>query len=415
MKDNSLVIQKAIASSPKEIDLTSDQQSEALIRTVETILDEIDDLTELESIESNLIDRNDPSFIFVLLALKIAKSKLLTTTVKEPLRVSVVFAVYKEHNRIRTNREHPHGENFLLRKVEQLKWLFSETPHVNWELVVVDDGCPEGSGKIAEQIIEENNISGSARVLFLSDAIEKGYEPARNLGSTNDSQKGGSIVYGMWDVVQRTSATEQIVVYTDADLSTHLGQLMLLIDPILNLDHEVAIGSRRERQSVVIKKGARNERGKLFIYLWKRLIPNLGHIVDTQCGFKALDASIVPEVITGLVESKFAFDIELLLKAELHRTGSVTKVPIAWIDSEEASTTTDLQPYLPMLKAIVKMNRKYFPEHTGSGEFAEFIESLDHEGFDVVLNNIPAAILQKEPSEFAKFDEVRALDLRTGN
>ena len=50
---------------------------------------------------------------------------------------------------------------------------------------------------------------------------------------------------------------------------------------------EAVIGSRREEASIVVKKGVRNLRGKLFIYLWKRLIPNLNYVVDTQCGFKA--------------------------------------------------------------------------------------------------------------------------------
>jgi hypothetical protein len=51
----------------------------------------------------------------------------------------------------------------------------------------------------------------------------------------------------------------------------------------------VAIGSRREPDSVVVKQGTRNDRGKLFIYLWKRMVPVLGDIIDTQCGFKAFD------------------------------------------------------------------------------------------------------------------------------
>ena len=165
----------------------------------------------------------------------------------------------------------------------------------------------------------------------------------------------------MWDAVQNSNAKNPIIVYTDADLSTHLGQVMLLVDLLLNQNKTVAIGSRREPNSVVIKKGARNDRGKLFIYLWKRLIPNLGDIVDTQCGFKAFRAEIIPEIIEDLIENKFAFDIELLVKAELLKKDSIIKIPIAWIDSEEASTTTDIQPYLPMLKSIVKMSKEYFP------------------------------------------------------
>ena len=186
---------------------------------------------------------------------------------------------------------------------------------------------------------------------------------------------------------------------------------MLLVDPILRQNKQAAIGSRRETRSVVIKKSTRNNRGKLFIYLWKRLIPNLGDIVDTQCGFKAFNAEILPRIIDDLIEKKFAFDIELLLKTQLLQKDSIEKVPIAWIDSEEASTTTDLQPYLPMLKAIVQMNRKYLPKADLSDEFAHFIDSLDETKFADLLENIPVDITSREPIEFTDFDKVRVNDL----
>ncbi len=403
------MIQKIIDSCPKEVDLTNEEHSGEIIETVESLLENYS-ISEIEEIEDQLISKNDDSLVFLLLSLKIAKSKLLVSKITEPLLISVVFAVYKEHNRILKKHEHPHGEDFLLRKVKQLQWLFENQPLITWELIIVDDGCPEGSGKIAQNIIDKNKLNDKARVLFLADAIEQGHPVTITMNSTNDSQKGGSIVYGMWDAVQQKKVKDQIVIYTDADLSTHLGQVMLLVDPLLNQKKLAAIGSRRETHSVVIKKGVRNNRGKLFIYLWKRLIPNLGDIVDTQCGFKAFKAEIIPNIIEDLIEKKFAFDIELLLKTELHRKGSIIKIPIAWIDSEEASTTTDLQPYLPMLKSIAMMNRRYFLKEGQPNEFASFIDSLTQEGFDKLLDNIPPNIINRNPDEFTEYDQVRVED-----
>jgi hypothetical protein len=404
------MLEQIIESCPKEVDLTNDRHSEMILESTRSILNEGYSISEIEQIEAQLINQDAGSHIFILLCLKIAKSKILASRVKVPLSISVVFAVYKEHNRIKKNSEHPHGEDFLIKKIKQLEWLFEDQPYVDWELIVVDDGCPEGSGRIAQRIIDANELNDKARVLFLSEAIERNDPPVRSISSTNESQKGGSIVYGMWDAVQRETAGDQIVIYTDADLSTHLGQLMLLVDPLLNQDKLVAIGSRREPDSVVIKKGARNDRGKLFIYLWKRLIPNLGDIIDTQCGFKAFRAEIIPEIIEGLIEKKFAFDIELLLRAELLKKGAITKVAVAWIDSEEASTTTDLQPYLPMLQSIVKMYRQYFPEEPLSDEFAQYIASLSEEEFNWLLENIPRNITKREPDEFTTYDKVRVTD-----
>lgn len=405
------MLKKIIESCPKEIDLTNDKHSEVIIETVKSILKEGYSISELEEIEDQLIDKKDNSLIFILLALKIAKSKIIASKISEPLLISVVFAIYKEHNRIKKSSEHPHGEDFLLKKVKQLEWLFEDQPNIDWELIIVDDGCPEGSGEIAQIIVDENQLKDKVRVLFLTEAIKQKFPPAKKISSTKESQKGGSIIYGMWNAVKEKKIKNHIVIYTDADLSTHLGQIMLLVDPLLNQNKLVAIGSRRAPKSVVIKKGTRNDRGKLFIYLWKRLIPNLGNIVDTQCGFKAFRAEIIPELIDDLIENKFAFDIELLLKSELLNKGSIAKVPIAWIDSEEASTTTDLQPYLPMLKSIVKMNRKYFPKEEKSNEFASFINSLNEKEFNNILQNIPHNIVKRKPDEFTEYDEIRVADL----
>lgn len=222
-------------------------------------------------------------------------------------------------------------------------------------------------------------------------------------------------MYGMWDAVQNYGKENHIVAFTDADLSTHLGQLGLLMEPILNDGQLAAIGSRREIDSVVIKQGARNNRGKLFIYLWKRLIPNLGTIVDTQCGFKAFNSEIIPEITDELIEKKFAFDIELLLRTALIADTGISKVGIAWIDSEAASTTTELSPYLPMLKSIVKMYRKYFEKKPQTEEYAQLIEGLSEEGFMDLLDHIPREILEREPYEFTEYDRVKASDLVASN
>jgi glycosyltransferase involved in cell wall biosynthesis len=398
-------------SFPKSIDLTNSEHSEIIVNVCDSILNTNPTIKDIKEIETELL-KNKGSNLFPLLALKLAQSKLLVKTIEDPILISIVFAVYKEHNRIRKPEEHPHGENFLIKKINQLKWLFLDIKNIQWELIVVDDGCPEGSGKIAEQILRENNIGDEVKVIFLNDAIETNVPVVNSISSTDESQKGGSIIYGMWYAAQRNRNKKQIIAYTDADLSTHLGQIGLLIDPLLHKNKLVAIGSRREPESVVTKKQGRNNRGKLFIYLWKRLLPDLGNIVDTQCGFKAFNGDHVLRLIDDLIEMKFAFDIEILLKAELQKRGSIVKVPVAWIDSEAASTTTDLQPYLPMLKKISMMYRKYLPKNTVSNEFASFIDAITEDDLFQLIQNIPESIEKREPYEYIEFDKVGVEDLK---
>jgi len=406
------MLETLIASCPNSLDLTIAEHLELIDRLVEKLLKSFPDQELLLNYEDEVKNPDNESSIFLLLALKIAKSKLLVNKITTPLKVSVTFAMYKEHNRIKKSSEHPHGEDFLVRKVSQLSWLFKDNPNIDWELVVVDDGCPENSGVVANEIVKNNRLESRVKVLFLENAIRNEIIAVKPLTKTSESQKGGSIIFGMYDSMIRSTSDNHIVIFTDADLSTHLGQTGLLLDPLVSKNKMVAIGSRREEDSVVIKQGVRNDRGKLFIYLWKRLIPNLGEIIDTQCGFKAFRKEIVKEIIEDMIEKKFAFDIELLLKSELKMGNSIVKVPIAWIDSEAASTTTDIQPYLSMLKSISGMYRKYFTGNPSADSYANFIDSLSEEEFNTLLDNIPKEIVSKEPVEFNNYAGISANDLK---
>jgi len=369
------------------------------------ILKDYPNLDELAAFDKQLIDSNT-SDMALNLAIKLARSKAFVKGIDNPLRVSVTFAMYKENNRILPPGEHPNGENFLMVKLQQLEWLFGDNPNIDWELLPVDDGCPEQSGLIAEGILRKNKVKENVEVLFLANAIENKLPMAKSLKSTNDSQKGGSIEYGMWFAAQKPCNYKHVIVYTDADLSTHLGQTGLLLQPLHSKDKTVAIGSRRESNSVVIKKGVRNTRGKLFIYLWKRMLPELNYLVDTQCGFKAFKRETIKAIINDMIEPKFAFDIELLLKAEILQKDSIAKVGIAWIDSEAESTTTDIQPYLPMLQSIAKMYHKYTGANKESEQFSNFILSLNTDQWGKLVDHVPDAIADREPVEFATFNKV---------
>ena len=345
------------------------------------------------------------------LALKLALSRQCLRDIDAPIHLSIVFAVYRENIRILTRDEHPHGEDFLRRKLDQLRWLFDPVPRHSWDLTIVDDGCPEHSGRLARQVLDDSGGADETRVLFLEDAIRQRLPITAGLTTTEDSQKGGAIRYGLWRATREARDGTHIALFTDADLSTHLAQAGLLIHPIARDEMNAAIGSRREPESVVVKESSRDARGRLFIYLWKRLLPQLGGIVDTQCGFKAFRASHLRAWIEDARENGFAFDIEFLLRLQLQSPGSIARVPVAWIDSTAESTTTELEPYLPMLQAVVRLYREHLPVEPEAEGFAQLIESLGHDSFRRLLDEVPDEIASREPREFDRYAGVSAAAL----
>ena len=398
---------------PEDLDLTDALHLKQVVEVAEAILDRTRDPRVLSDLEVAWVEAERSTPLMGHLAVKLARSRVAMEELRRPVHLSVVFAVFRETTRILTRDEHPHGEDFLREKIRQLRWLFSGIPEATWDLTLVDDGCPDGSGEIARNILESSpDLAGAeANILFLEEAIQTGSTATHPLRSTDESRKGGSILLGMWEAAS-TMRPGHVILYTDADLSTHLGQAGSLIDPVLRDQAEAAIGSRREPTSISTKRGTRNVRGKLFIYLWKRLFPPLGEVVDTQCGFKAFSAETVRAIGDQTLEKQFAFDIELLLKTEIRSPGRIRRIPVAWIDSEAASTTTDLQPYLPMLKAMVGMARHYLPSHARGNPFAELIDDLDESRWNRLVESVPAAIADREPHTFGGWAGVSAAELQ---
>ena len=397
------IIGALIEAAPTSLDLTDPAGDGPLEQAADLLVGICGD-SELAALDLQLAESDGP--LAMRVATKLAISKQFSQTIESPQFLSVVFAVYQEHERILKRHQHPAGEDFLNRKLRQMRWLLGDS---GWELIVVDDGCPDGSGAIAQDIIRQGNHESRAKVLFLQEAIDTELAVAKGLESPADSRKGGSILYGMWDALQ-TPRAGHVVAFTDADLSTHLGQCGLLLEPLAR-GAACAAGSRREVTSAVVKAGGRNDRGKLFIYLWKRMLEPLGEIVDTQCGFKGFAAEGLAEMLVGNVERKFAFDIELLLRTQLGSRGGIKKVPISWIDSEALSTTTDLQPYVPMLQAIAMMYRRYLPSDPVAGGFADLVDRLDDVSWDRLLDKIPVGITAREPLEYSAYQGVTANEI----
>ena len=79
--------------------------------------------------------------------------------------MQTVFAVYGETNRLKTKVDHPNGEDFLITKIAQLTWLFEGIPatHGSWDIHIVDDGCPDGSGAVRAPLEPPCNNMYTAR------------------------------------------------------------------------------------------------------------------------------------------------------------------------------------------------------------------------------------------------------------
>jgi len=332
---------------PLSMDLTDSEQESQAFDIAELLLDLYPSDEELRRVNSRIVNEHRKYPVILHLALKLALSKKSLKSISAPIFNTFIVAMYNEHNRIRTNIEHPSGEDFLRRKVSQLNWLFEGEIDKKWELVFVDDGCPEKSGKIAAEIIQQEKYN-NVRVLLLADGIEKGTPVTKDLNSTSDSQKGGAIQYGMWSAIQEHHSNDRhIIFFTDSDLSTNIAQAGLLLRQLEDPNRICAIGTRYSAGGVYCTtKGAMGvtDHDRLMLvfrhFIRSKLLPQIGEIIDTQCGFKAFKTDILKNILDQMTDKRFSFDMELLLLTALQcgsRDNFIGEAPIVWIESNEES------------------------------------------------------------------------------
>mmetsp|Transcript_82579 Transcript_82579/g.238658 ORF Transcript_82579/g.238658 Transcript_82579/m.238658 type:complete len:469 (-) Transcript_82579:283-1689(-) len=322
---------------PVSRDLTDNEETALVLTLASELMASGVDIGEIKKMTYGS-GSEDPAPPVLLSAVGAAESKFLLRLCP-PHHLACVFAMYGEQNRLRTKAGHENGQDLLTNKVKQLEWLFAGEEGKTWDIVAVDDGCPNNSKTLAMQIIEKNSLK-NITVLDLRNAwVEKDpFFMQRGLDEAcKKSRKGGAILYGLLHAAAtrpfRPTARPKLVMYTDSDLSTDMALCGLLSYGILCRRCGMSMGARYGSEGTFLVKppdqgAAPHPRShyeqpnmmKIVLrhYARVRLLPMLDGIYDTQCAFKCFRAEDV-KAITNDVQSMGAdFDMELLLCALLH-------------------------------------------------------------------------------------------------
>jgi len=221
----------------------------------------------------------------------------------------------------------------------QLDWLFEGEEGKTWEIVAVDDGCPNNSKDLAQTVVEKNGLK-NITILDLKNAwkekipffMERGLDEA-----AKKSRKGGAILYGLYASARSKTyspaSTPRLVMYTDSDLSTDMALSGVLSHGILVSGKSMSMGARYGSEGTFLVKppdqgAAPHPRShfeqpnmmKIVLrhYVRVRLLPMLQGIYDTQCAFKCFRAEDLLAVIHDVKSMGADFDMELLLCGLLH-------------------------------------------------------------------------------------------------
>jgi putative flippase GtrA len=158
------------------------------------------------------------------------------------------------------------------------------------------------------------------------------YELAEELPDVDvihlDTKGRGGALHSAW-----MSSPADVVVYMDVDLSTGLSALMPLVAPLISGHSDLAIGSRLTATSRVVRGSKREFVSRSYNLLLRGFLG--ARFSDAQCGFKAVRADVVRQLLPLVADTGWFFDTELLVIAE--RAGlRIHEVPVDWIDDSDS-------------------------------------------------------------------------------
>jgi dolichyl-phosphate beta-glucosyltransferase len=205
------------------------------------------------------------------------------------LSYSIVIPAYNEGQRLGATLER------VLAYVREQQW--------NAEVVVVNDGSRDNTADLVRQFAAKNPI-------------------LRLVENPGNRGKGYAVRNGIMN------AHGQIIVFSDADLSSPIEEMPKLIKALI-AGADIAIGSRW------LDANLQTQRQSLHRQLFGRIFNGLNRVVlglnfkDTQCGFKAFTRRAVHMIMPLQQIERWGFDPEILFLARKFGL-RVDEVAVRW-------------------------------------------------------------------------------------
>jgi dolichyl-phosphate beta-glucosyltransferase len=190
-----------------------------------------------------------------------------------------------------------------------------------------------------------------AEIVVVDDgSVDRTVELARDAGvrvlqNPGNRGKGYSVKHGMLE------AKGEWALFTDADLSSPIGEVEKLWKALEREHAQVAVGSRAVDRSLVgvHQPIMREAVGRVFNAAM-RVATGLP-FKDTQCGFKLFETSAGREVFSRQQLDGFGFDVEVLFIAKQLGFKSV-EVPVRWdnVEGTKVSILLGFAAFLDLLR-----------------------------------------------------------------
>jgi len=175
------------------------------------------------------------------------------------------------------------------------------------EIIIVDDGSEDDTSEVAKAV----KTPPTVRLKVIR------YEPHHGKG------------YAVRTGINETSC--EYVLFADSGLCVPYEDVLRGLELIKKGDCDIAHGSRKMRECHIKKAQSLYRRicSKLFHWLVVLYMKIPSKLSDTQCGFKIYQGVIARKLYGKAVTDGFAFDIEVILRAQ-KQGYRIKEFPIDW-------------------------------------------------------------------------------------
>ncbi|CAH1446259.1 unnamed protein product [Lactuca virosa] len=206
--------------------------------------------------------------------------------------------------------------------------VFKHIPDINFELIIVDDGSPDGTQDIVKQL---QQVYGEDRILLRSRP--------RKLGL------GTAYIHGL------KHASGNFVIIMDADLSHHPKYLPQFIKKQMETGASIVTGTRYvtgggvHGWTLMRKLTSRGANVLAHTLLWPG-------VSDLTGSFRLYKKSVLEDIISSCVSKGYVFQMEMIVRAS--RKGyHIEEVPITFVDRVYGSSKLGGSEIVEYLKGLV--------------------------------------------------------------
>ena len=248
------------------------------------------------------------------------------------------------------------------------------------KIYVVDDACPEGSGKV----VQSGTVDKRVEVIFHE----------KNLGV------GGAVITGYRKAIEDGA---EIIVKLDGDGQMNPALISRLIVPIKNIQADYVKGNRFYDLSNLRKMPGSRRFGNSILSFVNKMVSGYWNLMDPTNGFTAINVAVLKQLPLEKIDNSFFFEQDMLFRLNSIRA-VVTDMPMKAEYNDENSNLKIWKilfsfPAKYTSRLLKRIFYSYFLRDFNVGSL-ELILSFFFMGFGVIFGSIKWAhsIVSSQPA-----------------